>query len=499
MGCLVQAVQVCQYHTGVGEKPGRIGFTREIYPSGVFIFRFKNKYQGRIEVESRGFLDRYFKLKEHGTTVRTEVIAGITTFITMAYIIFVNPNILGTTGMDKGAVFVATILSAIVATMIMGLFANVPFALAAGMGMNAFFTYYVVGQLKYSWQSALAMVFLCGIINIVITVTKLRIMIVKAIPDSLKNAIGAGIGLFISLIGFVEGGLVVKNPDTLVQLGDFSKPTTLLTLIGLIITALLMVLRVRGAILLGILITTVIGIPMGISKIPEAVVSLPPSLAPTFLQLDFSHLLRPEVGFLGVITIIVAFSLADTFDTIGTFIGTARRTNVFDDANGEIKKGSRFPTKMDRALFADAIATSIGALLGTSNVTTYVESTAGISAGGRTGLTSVITSAMFVLALFFAPIVGIVPSQATAPALIIVGVLMLGAITNINFEDFSEALPAFATAVLMPFTYNITNGIAAGFIFYTLVKIVTGKAKEVHPMMYIFAILFVLRYAFLKA
>lgn len=446
-------------------------------------------------MENQGFLERFFRLKAHGTNARTEIIAGITTFITMAYIIFVNPNILGETGMDKGAVFVATIFSAIIATLIMGLFANVPFALAAGMGMNAFFTFYVVKQLHYSWQAALAMVFICGIINIIITVTKLRMMIVNAIPDTLKNAIGAGIGLFISLIGFESGGLVIKNPDTLVQLGNFHQTGTLLTLIGLIITALLMVLRVRGAILLGILATTIIGIPMGISKVPTAIVSLPPSLGPTFLKLSFSDILKPDVGILAVITIIVAFSLADTFDTIGTFIGTARKTDVFDDKNGEIKKGSRFPTKMDRALFADAIATSMGALLGTSNVTTYVESTAGISAGGRTGFTSVITALMFVLALFFAPIVGIVPKEATAPALIIVGVLMLGAVTNINFEDFGEALPAFATLVLMPFTYNITNGIAAGFIFYTLVKIVRGKGKEVHPLMYIFTVLFLLRYA----
>lgn len=451
-------------------------------------------------MENRNFLDRYFKVTEHGSNIKTEFIAGITTFITMAYIIFVNPSVLGTTGMDKGAVFVATIISAIIATLIMGLFANVPFALAAGMGMNAFFTYYVVIQLKYSWRAALAMVFICGIINIIITATKLRIMIVKAIPDSLKNAIGAGIGLFIALIGLVDGGLVTKNASTLVQLGDFSKKETLLTLIGVIIIGLLMVLKVKGSILIGILATTIIGIPMHITNISglHSVVSLPPSLAPTFLKLDFSALAKPGVGILAIVTIIVAFSLADTFDTIGTFIGTARRTNVFDEDPGA-KKTGRFPTKMDRALFADAIATSMGALLGTSNVTTYVESTAGISEGGRTGLTSVMTAAMFILALFFAPLVGIVPAQATAPALIIVGVLMIGAITNINFDDFTEALPAFLTIVLMPFTYNITNGIAAGFIFYALVKIVTGKAKEVHPLMYIFAVLFVLRYALVMA
>lgn len=473
-------------------------------------------------------MDRFFKLKENGTEWRTELIAGITTFITMAYIIFVNPMILAQAGMNsKGllgaevtkaglnvsndpviaAVFVATILSAFIGTIIMGLVANVPFALAAGMGMNAFFTYYVVLTVGYTWQQALAIVFICGIINITITVTKLRIMIVDSIPDSLKNAIGAGIGLFIALIGFKEGGLVASSADTLVTMGSFKDPKVLLTAIGLIIIGILMVKRVKGAILLGIILTTVIGVfmqtvlglDMGIF-LPESfkVFSAPPSLAPTFLKLDFKGLFSSEAGIgagiISALSIIMSFSLVDTFDTIGTFIGTGRKTGIFDEKNDKPGKG-RFPRKIDKALFADSIATSIGALLGTSNVTTYVESAAGISEGGRTGLTAVVTAVCFLLALFISPIIGIVPSQATAPALIIVGVLMIGAIMKINFDDFTEALPAFFTLVMMPFTYSIANGIASGFIFYTIVKIVTGKAKEVHPIMYVFTVLFILKFA----
>ncbi|MDI3508177.1 MAG: adenine/guanine/hypoxanthine permease [Clostridiales bacterium] len=473
-------------------------------------------------------MDRFFKLKENGTDVRTEIIAGITTFITMAYIIFVNPMILAQSGMNSqgllgaevgkaglnvsndpviAAVFVATILSAVIGTMIMGLVANVPFALAAGMGMNAFFTFYVVLTVGYTWQQALAIVFICGIINIIITVTKLRVMIVDSIPDSLKNAIGAGIGLFIALIGFKEGGLVASSPDTLVAMGSFKDPKVVLTAIGLIITGILMVRRVKGSILLGIILTTIIGVFMQTVLdlkmdifLPESfkIFSLPPSIAPTFFKLDFKGLFTAGTGvgagIVSALAIIMSFSLVDTFDTIGTFIGTGRKTGIFDEKNDKPGKG-RFPRKLDKALFADSIATSIGALLGTSNVTTYVESAAGISEGGRTGLTSVVTAICFILALFLSPVVGIVSAQATAPALIIVGVLMIGAIMKINFDDFTEALPAFFTLVMMPFTYSIANGIAAGFIFYTLIKIVTGKAKEVHPIMYVFTVLFILKFA----
>jgi AGZA family xanthine/uracil permease-like MFS transporter len=468
-------------------------------------------------------MEKFFKLKENKTTVKTEVVAGITTFITMAYIIFVNPSILSQAGMNGqnlfggdvakaglgvandpiiGAIFVATIISAIIATLIMGLFANVPFAQAAGMGMNAFFTFYVVLTAKYSWKAALAAVFICGIINLIVTVTKIRIAIVNAIPESLKNAIGAGIGLFIALIGFKEAGIVIGSESTLVTIGSFKNPGTLLAVFGLIVTIILMVKKVKGSILLGIIITTVVGVlvqlgfgvNMGIF-LPETfkVFSLPPSLAPTFLQLSFKELFSAGTGILTALTIIISFSLVDTFDTLGTFIGASAKTGIFDDPNEKPQKG-HFPKKIDRALLADATATSIGALLGTSNVTTYVESMAGISEGGRTGLTSVVTAACFFLALFISPIVGIVPATATAPALIIVGILMITAIMNVNFNDFEEAAPAFLTFVIMPFTYSIANGIAMGFIFYTLIKVVTGKASKVHPIMYIFTLLFILKF-----
>ncbi|QCX33132.1 NCS2 family permease [Caloramator sp. E03] len=468
-------------------------------------------------------MENFFKLKENKTTVKTEIIAGITTFITMAYILFVNPSILSQAGMNEkslfgsdvvkaglsigndkviGAVFVATIISAVIATLIMGLFANVPFAQAAGMGMNAFFTFYVVLTAKISWQGALAIVFICGIINILITLTKVRIMIVDAIPESLKKATGAGIGLFIALIGLKEAGFVVSSPETLVQFGNLKNPQTLLALFGLMLTVVLMIKRVKGSILIGIIATTVLGVIAQVSLgvkglnifIPDKLVSAPPSLSPTFLKLSFNDLFSAKIGLLSIITIIISFSLVDTFDTIGTFIGTTSKTHIFDDPN-EVPKKGRFPRKIDRALFADAIATSIGSLLGTSNVTTYVESLAGISEGGRTGLTSVVTAICFLLCLFISPIAGIVPAFATAPALIIVGILMISSIMEVNFEDFEEAVPAFFTLVMMPFTYSIANGIAVGFIFYTLIKIVTGKASKVHPIMYIFTALFILKFA----
>ncbi len=448
-------------------------------------------------------MERFFKLKENNTNVRTEVIAGITTFITMAYIIFVNPQILAAAGMDSGAVFVATVLSAIIGTLIMGLFANVPFAQAAGMGMNAFFTFYVVKVVGYSWQAALAIVFICGLINIFITVTKIRVAIVNAIPDSLKSAIGAGIGLFIAFIGFKQAGFVAASKDTLVTFGNIKDPVVLLALFGVVLTVILMANKVKGSILIGILGTTIVGIIVQTAfavklniMIPEnfTVVSLPPSLKPTFLALNFGELFSAKMGIITALTIIISFSLVDTFDTIGTFIGTGAKTGMFDPENDKPGKG-RFPRKLDKALFADATATSIGALLGTSNVTTYVESAAGISEGGRTGLTSVVTAACFLLTLFFAPIVGIVPEAATAPALIVVGILMVGAVTQIDFENFEDAVPAFFTLAIMPFTYSISNGIAAGFIFYTLVKIFRGKAKEVHVIMYIFTLLFILKFA----
>jgi AGZA family xanthine/uracil permease-like MFS transporter len=450
-------------------------------------------------------MDRLFKLKEHGTNARTEVLAGLTTFVTMAYIMFVNPQILSKTGMDAGAVFVATILAASIATFIMAFVANVPYALAPGMGMNAFFTFTVCMGMKIPWEQALAIVFICGLINILITVTKIRKMIIYAIPQSLQYAISGGIGLFIAYIGFMDGHLLDFTPDSAANpigafskvipaLVNFSDPVSVLTLIGVVIIVVLMLLRVKGSILIGILAATVIGIPMGVTKIPEMNFAIP-SLGPTFFKLDIGGLFSDPSQLFKILTLILAFSLADTFDTIGTFLGTGRKTKIFDAADEEsLQKGSGFSSKLDRALFADATATSVGALFGTSNTTTYVESAAGIEAGGKTGMTSAVVGILFLVSLFLSPIALMVPAAATAPALIIVGILMMESIAKVAWSEFEDAASAFFTAVVMPFSYSIATGVAAGFIFYCLAKIVRGKAKEVHPIMYIVTALFLLKY-----
>lgn len=465
-----------------------------------------------------GFLEKQFQLKEKGTNVRTEIVAGATTFFTMAYIIFVNPAILGATGMPQGGIYVATILATVIATLIMGLFANVPYAQAPGMGMNAFFTYTVCFALGYTWQQALAMVFICGIINIIITATQIRKSIIKAIPQSLQYAIGGGIGLFIAYIGFKNAGflkftsesnpvapflavippegppatVVANGANVVPALVNFTDPAAQLALIGLIITAILMILKVKGAILIGIIVTTLIGIPMGVTNLDMSTPYKVSDISQTFFALDFGGLFTDAGKILIVITTILAFSLSDTFDTIGTFIGTGRKSGIFDDKDEmELFSGKGFKSKMDKALFADATATSIGALLGTSNTTTYVESAAGIGVGGKTGLTSVVTAVLFIICLIFAPVAGIVPSAATAPALIIVGVLMMESFGKIKWDDFDEALAAFFTAVVMPLAYSISNGIAVGFIFYVLIKLTKGKAKDVHPIMYIVTALFI--------
>lgn len=469
-----------------------------------------------MQQNNKSFLDSFFKLSENGTNVKTEIIAGITTFITMAYIIFVNPSILMQAGMNSkglmgdaaikagisaindpvvGAIFAATCISAAIGTLIMALYANVPFAQAPGMGLNAFFTFSVCLTLGYTWQQALAAVFISGVLFIIITLTSLREKIVDAIPQNLKYAISGGIGLFIALIGFKSGGIIVSNPATLISFGDFTNTHTVLTIIGISITAILMSRQVKGSMLIGIILTTLIGIPFGITKIAGvSFISAPPSLAPTLLKLDLSGLLGfGTAGIIGaissVITVVISFSLVDMFDTIGTLVGTAQKAGMVDE-NGKMEN-------LNKALLADAVATTVGSLIGTSSVTTYVESTAGVSEGGRTGLTSFTTAIMFILALFFSGLVGIVPQEATAPALIIVGVLMMGSITNINFNDFTEALPAFFTIAIMPFSYSIANGIASGIIFYPIVKLVTGRKKEVHPIIYILAILFIIRFTIL--
>lgn len=476
----------------------------------------KSKEKNNSSVKS-SFLDSYFKLSENNTNVRTEVIAGITTFITMAYIIFVNPGILMQAGMNAQglfgdaavnagisalndpivrSVFAATCISAAIGTFIMGIYANVPFAQAPGMGLNAFFTYGVCLSLGYTWQQGLAAIFVSGILFILITLTSIREKIVDSIPQNLKLAISGGIGLFIALIGLKSGHIIVSDPATLVAFGDFTKPGAILTLIGISITAVLMARGVKGSILLGIVLTTIIGVPLGITKLVPVnqLFSAPPSLAPTLFQLDLKGLLNVGEGgvasaLLNVFMVVISFSLVDMFDTIGTLVGTAQKANMLDE-NG------RMPN-MNKALMADAVATTAGALLGTSTVTTFVESTAGISEGGKTGLTSVTTAILFLLAMLCTGLVGIVPAEATAPALVIVGVLMMGAVTKINFDDFTEALPAFFTIAIMPFTYSIANGIAAGIIFYPIVKVTTGKAKDVHPIVYVLAALFIIRFTLL--
>jgi len=403
----------------------------------------------------------------------------------MAYIILVNPLILKDAGLNQGAVFVATILATVISTAFMGLYANYPFALAPGMGLNSFFAYVMCGAMGLPWTVALGAVFLSGVVAVIVTLTGLRELLIKAIPAPLKHAVGAGIGMFIAFIGFKNAGIIVDNPNTLVDLGNFRDPGVLLATIGLVITAVLVARQVKGGIILGIIITALIGIPMGATKVPEAVMSLPPSLDPTLFKLDV-------VGALKVALLPTIFSLffADLFDTIGTFVGVAGRTGRIDE-QGRLKRGNR-------ALFADSLGTIFGSLLGTSNTTTYVESAAGVSAGGRTGLTSLVVAALFLLALVFSPLALAVPGQATAPALIIVGVLMAASLVEIEFRNFREAFPAFLTALLMPLTFSISLGLSVGFIAYALVNLLVGRAREVHWLMYALAVLFALYFAFVR-
>jgi AGZA family xanthine/uracil permease-like MFS transporter len=478
------------------------------------------------KIQRRVFMEKFFKLKENGTTVSTEVVAGLTTFFAMAYIIFVNPAMLSQNGalVPYGAVFLATIIAAVVGTLVMGLFANVPYAQAPGMGLNAFFVYTVCFGLQFTWQQALAMVFLCGVINIIITVTKIRKLIIKSIPESLQHAIGGGIGVFIAYIGIknagllqftsdpgqnivLDGGTVIANSSIVPELVKLNNSGVLLALIGILITFVLLVTKVKGAIFISIVATTIIGIPMGVVDL--SAVGATTGLGDSFTQLGQTFgaaFSKDGMGSLFsdaskiplVLMTIFAFSLSDTFDTIGTFIGTGRRSGIFDAADEKaLEEGSGFKSKMDKALFADSIATSIGAILGTSNTTTYVESAAGIEAGGRTGLTSVVTAILFLLSMFLAPIVGIVPAQATAPALIAVGVMMLAAFKDVNWTDLEDAIPAFFAAIFMGFCYSISYGIAGGFIFYCVVKVVKGKAKEISPVLWVATLLFVANFIIL--
>jgi len=449
-------------------------------------------------------MEKFFKLKENGTTVGTEVIAGLTTFFAMAYIIAINPSILSKANMEWGAVFLATIISSIIGTLIMGLFANVPYAQAPGMGLNAFFVFTVCFGLKFTWQQALSMVFICGILNIIITVTKIRKYIIKAIPRSLQNAIGGGIGIFIAYIGLLNVGIINFGAVTVPSLSTLNQPVYWLFLIGLVLTIVLLVLKVKGAILISIIITSLIGIPMGITttadtvSFSEACAALPTTFLAIFKEGGIMSLFDDPSRLPLVLITIFSFSLSDTFDTIGTFIGTGRRSGIFSEEDEKsMETNSGFKSKMDKALFADAIATSVGALVGTSNTTTYVESAAGIGAGGRTGLTSVVVAICFAISAFLATFVSAIPFAATAPALVAVGIMMMSAFAEIEWTEFEEAVPAFFAGVFMALSYSISYGIAAGFIFYCIVKMFRKQSKDIHPILWVSTILFILNFVLL--
>ncbi len=428
-------------------------------------------------------LDKFFKITENKSTLKTEVIAGITTFMTMVYILAVNPSILSATGMDKGAVFTATALSAVVATLVMAIVAKLPFALAPGMGLNAFFAFTVVLGMGYSWQFALTAVFLEGIVFILLTIFNIRELIVNSIPMNLKHAVSVGIGLFIAFIGLKSTGLIVDNPATLVTLGDMKSPSVLVGLAGVIITGFFLIKKVKGAILLGILSATILGLFTGVTTIPEdfQLLSLPPSISPIFFQFDFSQIFT-----LDMLVVLFTFLFVDMFDTVGTLIGVSSKSDMLD-------KDGKIPS-VKQALFADSIGTFIGAILGTSTVTTYVESAAGVAEGGRTGMTALTTAAMFAMALFFGGVFMIIPPAATASALIIVGLFMISPIQKINLDDFTEAIPAFFTIIMMPLTYSIAEGIVFGMLSYVFLKLIAGKHKEIKPIMYVIVVLFLIKF-----
>ncbi|MFG0926813.1 NCS2 family permease [Pseudomonas sp. CJQ_8] len=430
-------------------------------------------------------LERLFQLRAHNTNVRTEILAGVTTFLAMAYILFVNPSILGETGMDKGAIFVATCLAAAIGSATMGLIANYPIALAPGMGLNAFFTYTVVLHMGHTWQVALGAVFLSAVMFFLLSIFRIREWIVNSIPLPLRSAIAAGIGLFLALIALNNAGIVVDNPATLVGMGDLKQPSVILATLGFFLIVGLESLKVRGAVLIGILAVTVASIAMGVTPF-GGIVSMPPSLAPTFLQLDIAGALD-----VGLISVIFAFLFVDLFDNSGTLIAVAKRA-------GLMGKDGHMP-KMGRALIADSTAAMAGSLLGTSTTTSYIESAAGVSAGGRTGLTAIVVAVLFLLALFFAPLAGSVPAFATAPALLFVAVLMASGLAEINWDDVTEAAPVVVTALAMPLTYSIANGIAFGFIAWTAVKLISGRHRDLNPALVILSILFVIKLGWFNA
>lgn len=453
-------------------------------------------------------LERLFKLSERNTNVQTEVMAGITTFMTMAYILFVNPSILGSAGMDKNAVLLATAIGSAAVTMMMGLFVNYPIALAPGMGLNAFYAFTVVIGMGISWQVALGAVFISGIIFLILTLTQVRQMLIEGMPNSLKHAITVGIGLFITIIGLKLSGIMnirlslipptlekivaakgngsPLSFETIIELGKLADKHVLLAVFGLIFISILMARKVNGAMLYGIFISTLVGIAMGVVNVPAGFV---PVAMPDFSNNAFFALDIPGAISMGLTTIIFTFTFVELFDTMGTLVGTTSKAGLMD-------KDGKIPG-VGKAMLVDATGVSLGSLLGTSTITAFVESAAGVGAGGRTGLTAVVCGGMFLLALFFTPIVGLIPDAATAPALIIVGALMMESVKHIDFADFTEAMPAFMTIIMMPFTYSIANGISFGLVLYPLLKLITGRGREVHWIVYILAVLVVVRLAFL--
>lgn len=416
-------------------------------------------------------------------TVRKEIIGGITTFLTMAYILAVNPSILSATGMDQGAVFTSTCLAAVVATLFMAFYAKLPFGLAPGMGLNAFFAFTICGAMGYTWQFALTAVLLEGLLFILLTITGLRTKIVKALPKVLRRAISPGIGFFIALIGLKNAGIVAASESTYITLGDLHSPAVLLAIFGILLTAALLIKNVTGALLIGIVATTLVGIPLGVTTF-SGVIDTPPSISPVLWQFEFDSILSFDM-----LICVFTFLFVDIFDTIGTLLGVCHKAGL-EDEDGNIKH-------LEQAFMADAIGTTVGAMLGTSTVTTYVESAAGVNAGGRSGLTALSTAVCFALALFLAPFFLSIPSEATAPALVLVGMMMMGGINKIDFNNYLEAIPAFLCIALMPLTYSISDGILLSVLAYVLLYVLTGNYKSVNIGMYILAVLFILRYAFL--
>ena len=427
-------------------------------------------------------LQKLFGFDPKKSTVKTEIMAGITTFLSMAYILAVNPDILSATGMDKGAVFTTTVVISAIVTMFMGLYAKLPFALAPGMGLNAFFAYTVCLIMGYSWQFALTAVFIEGLIFILLTVTNVREKIVDIIPITLKNAISVGIGLFIAFIGLKSANIIINDDATLVKLGDITSGAALLGIIGIVVTSILLVKKVKGGLLLGILLTTIIGIPMGVTTL-NGFISTPPSIEPILFKFEWDKIFTTDM-----LIVVFTFLFVDLFDTIGTLIGVSTRAGLMK--NGKIPR-------IKQAFFVDAIGTTAGAMMGTSTVTTFVESAAGVEEGGRSGLTAFVSGVCFLLAIFFAPFFLAIPASATAPVLVLVGLMMMASVVKIDFNDFAESVPAFLCIICMPLCYSISDGIILGHLCYVILNTLCGKWKKVTVGMYILAAMFVLKFCFL--